>query len=143
MIKKDTSARLSVKQIKEKEKLAKEVALREMCEKFAIEKYTENAIKTLSNKHKGLWYLPILGEDENGNEVIEKLAIMMPINREILSFASTKLQDDGLYSFLESCMRECMVEGDAEIIEEDEYFIPAANKFNAILEGKKAALVKR
>lgn len=143
MIEKNNKAsQLSVKQLKEKDKAAKEVVLREMCEKFAVDKYTENVIKTLREKHKGIWYLPILSEDEDGNEFIEKMAIMKPITRSILSYADAKLSDGGLYDYLEFCMRECMVEGDEEIIEDDECFIPAANKFNAILDGKKAALIK-
>jgi len=48
-----------------------------------------------------------------------------------------------LYVFLEACMRECWVEGDICIMDDDEYFIPAAMKFNKILEGKKASFLKR
>jgi len=48
-----------------------------------------------------------------------------------------------LYAFLEAAMRECFIEGDKEILDDDEYFIPAANAFNKILEGKKASLLKR
>jgi hypothetical protein len=74
---------------------------------------------------------------------IEALALMKPITRHILSYASTKITDEGLYAFLEAAMNECFVEGDRCIIDDDEYFIPAANSFNKILEGKKASLLKR
>ena len=92
-----------------------------------------------SNQNKGLWYLPIV--DYNGN--IEKCLILRPITRHILSYASTKIEDEGLYTFLEAAMRECMIEGDSEILDDDEYFIPAAMQFNDIMKGKKAMLLKR
>lgn len=139
MIKNNSGASLSIKQIKEKERLEEEARIKALCEKWAVEKFSEAKVKTMSNENKGLWYLPILDEDGN----IEKLAIMRPINRHILSYASTKITDEGLYAFIEAAMRECFVDGDAEILEDDEYFIPAAQKFNSIIEGKKAALVKR
>jgi hypothetical protein len=86
-----------------------------------------------------LWFLPVL--DDEGN--VECLGIMRPITRSILSYASTKIQDEGLYEFLEAAMRECWIEGDTRILDEDEFFIPCSQQFNKILEGKKAALVKR
>lgn len=129
----------SIKSIREAENAAKEKELRAKCEALAVERWGEEEIKKLSNANKGLWYLVI--QDEDGN--IEKLAIMKPIDRNILSYASTKIQDDGLYAYLESCMHSCWLQGDDEIMGDDAYFIPAANSFNKILEGKKAALVKR
>lgn len=140
MIKTDEKKGASVKEIRERERIEKEKKLRDECEKIAIEKHGEAQIKKWSNEHKGLWFLPTL--DASG-EKIEYLAIMRPITRQILSYASTKIQDEGLYEFLEAAMRECFVAGDKVILDEDEYFIPAANQFNKILEGKKAALLKR
>ena len=139
MIKTSSKKYETVKEIRERESKAAEVKLRELCEKLAIERHGEKTIKQWSNENKGLWYLPVLGEDGS----IEKMAVMRPINRAILSFASTKITDEGLYAFLEQCMRECMIAGDNEILDDDDYFIPSAMKFNAILEGKKAALLKR
>ncbi len=141
MIQKDANKN-SLKAIRERERVEKEDALRIKCEEFAIKKLGDvEKLKALSNKHKGLWYLPVLDDEEN----VEKMLILRPIDRNILSFASTKLQDDGLYSFLESAMRECTIAefSDMDIIEDDDYFIPAANSFNKILEGKKTALLKR
>lgn len=129
----------TLKEIREREKQAEAEKLKQACNKLAYERYGEKEVVALSNKYKGLWYLPILDEDGT----IEKMAIMKPIDRHILSFASTKVQDEGLYIFLEACMRECFVLGDKEIIEDDDYFLPAANKFNGMIEGKKAALLKR
>jgi hypothetical protein len=131
MIKKDTTSGKTLKQIREKEREGLEAILKEKCQKLADERYGADTMKKWSIEHRGLWFLPILDDDDN----VEKLAVLKPINRHILSYASTKIADE--------CMRECLVAGDAEILDDDEYFIPAAMKFNAILEGKKAALVKR
>jgi hypothetical protein len=139
VIRNDSSNGNSIKAIKDKEKAEKEAVLKQQCEEMAKKRFTEDQVKKWSNQYKGLFFLPIL----NDHDQIEKLAIMKPIDRHILSYASTKISDEGLYSFLEACMRECFIDGDKEIIEDDEYFIPAANTFNKILEGKKASLVKR
>lgn len=131
----------SIKAIREKDRLEKETALRAQCEQYAIEKYGgEEGLKTLSNKHKGLWFLPI--QEEDGGEIVA-LAIMKPIDRHILNYASTKMQEGGLYDFLAAAMNECFIEGDRRILEDDDFFIPASNSFNKILEGKKATLLKR
>jgi hypothetical protein len=140
MIKTEIKKGESVKQIRERERKEKEKKLHEECVKLSNERYTEPQMKKWSIEHQGLWFLPVM--DETG-EKIEALAIMRPITRSILSYASTKIQDEGLYEFLEAAMRECFVEGDKTILDNDEYFIPAANQFNKILEGKKAALLKR
>lgn len=139
MIRTESTKGESVKKIRERELAEKEQQLKALCNAFAAEKFGEDQLKKWSSENKGLWYLPILDE----NDAIEKLAIMRPINRNILSYASTKVDTEGLYAFLEVAMRECMIAGDMEIIDDDEYFVPAAMKFNKILEGKKAALVKR
>ena len=151
MIKTNATGRESLKEMKKREAAEKEVELRKKCEALAFEKYTEDTIKQWSNKHKGLWYLPVINDDDS----IETMAIMKPIDRHILSFASTKIEDEGLYTFLEQCMREVFVAGvepdgklsdkadDSVIITDDEYFIPAAMKFNKIMESKKVAFLKR
>lgn len=139
MIRNNKDNEKAIKAMREKEKQAKDSATKIKCEAIAIERYGETKVKEWSNANKGLFYLPIMDD----NDEVEKLAVLKPIDRNILSFASTKIQDAGLYAFLEACMRECWIEGDAEILEDDEFFIPAANTFNRILEGKKAALLKR
>lgn len=139
MIKTEFKKGDSVKAIRERERQQKEAELREKCNKLANERYGEDKVKKWSVEHKGLWFLPILNEDGE----IEKFCLMKPITRSILSYASTKIESEGLYEFLETAMRECFVDGDKEILDEDEFFIPAANKFNKILEGKTAAFLKR
>lgn len=130
----------TVKEIRDRERKEEETRLRELCQQLAYERYGEDQVIKWSNQHKGLWYLPVM--DESGDN-IEAIALMKPITRNILSYASTKISDEGLYAFLEQCMRECFITGDNSILDDDDYFIPAAMKFNAILEGKKAALLKR
>ncbi|HML57986.1 MAG TPA: hypothetical protein PKA85_06415 [Ferruginibacter sp.] len=132
--------RLTPSELRKKEALEKEQSLLKKCEEYAEQLLggKEQVVK-LSNLHKGLFYLPI--EDEDGN--IEKMGILKPIDRHILSHATTKLDDDGLYVFLEACMRECWLAGDTCILDDDDYFLPAAGKFNKMLEGKKATFLKR
>lgn len=130
----------TIKEIRDRERKEEETRLRELCQQLAYERYGEDQVIKWSNQHKGLWYLPVM--DESGDN-IEAIALMKPITRNILSYASTKISDEGLYAFLEQCMRECFITGDNSILDDDDYFIPAAMKFNAILEGKKAALLKR
>lgn len=139
MIRTDATNGRSLKEIRAAEKKEQEKQLREKCEAFASERYGEDQVKQWSNKNKGLFYLPVIDDDGT----IEKLAILKPIDRQILSYASTKISDDGLYAFLEAAMAECWIEGDKEILEDDEYFIPAADSFNNIMKGKKTALLKR
>lgn len=140
MIKTESNKGASIKEIRKREKDEKEKELREKCEAICVERFTKEQMGKWSNEHRGLWFLPVM--DESG-EAIEAIAIMRPITRSILSYASTKIQEEGLYEFLEAAMRECFIEGDRKILDEDEYFIPSANQFNKILEGKKAALLKR
>lgn len=134
----------SLKQIKAREKKEQDDKIREMCELLAIQRLGEggeNRIKELSNQYKGLWYLPALNEDGT----VEKMLVFKPIDRHALSYASTKITDEGLYAFLEAAMNECLVKelSDVDMMVEDDYFIPAANTFNKIIEGRKTTLVKR
>ena len=132
----------SLKAIRTKEKADKEIADRAKCEALAIERYGENEVAKMSNANKGLWYLSVIDASDEG-EVIEKMAIMKPVTRAILSYATSKMEDGGLYDYLGACMEQCFICGDNEILEDDTYFIPAANTFNKMLEGKKANLLKR
>lgn len=136
MIKTNDADQLTLKDLKAQKENEASVKLMEQAAILADVLYP-GKLDEYKKKYKAVWFLVI---DTDGE--IEKMAVMKPINRHILSLASTKLEDDGLYSFLESCMRECWLEGDTELLDDDEYFIPAAMKFNKMLEGKKAAFVK-
>jgi hypothetical protein len=136
----DTSnSKRSLKEIRNEEAKKKEQELRDQCEKFAFERFGEDQVKQWSNKYKGLWYLPVFAED---GTTIDKFAVMKPIDRYILSHASTKIEDEGLYIFLEAAMRECFVDGD-DIFEDEEIFLACAQKFNKIIETRKVAFLKR
>ncbi len=138
MIQTDTNKN-SLKALRKIEKQEEENILKAKCEALASERYGVEELKKMSNANKGIWYLPVSNEDGE----IEALALMKPIDRHILSYASTKMTEEGLYAFLESAMRSCFIVGDEKIMDDDEYFIPAANVFNKILEGKNASLLKR
>lgn len=131
---------LTVKEIRKREAEEKATKLREQCEAYAKERFTEKTIVEASNKYGGLFYLPILSEDET---TIEKFAVFTPINRHVLSYASTKLADGGMYVFIEQVMRDTFLFGDMEIIDDDAYFLSAAEVINKIIDAKKAAFVKR
>lgn len=139
MIQTDSTKGQSLKEIKAREQQEKEAQLKAQCEELAHSKFTEEQVIKWSNANKGLFFLPV--QDQEGN--IQALGILKPITRHILSYASTKMTDGGLYDFLEACLRECWIAGDECILEDDEFFIPAAMQFNKILEGKKAGLLKR
>ena len=128
-----------MKDLKKQEQEAFENKLREACEKKAVADHGEEKLKKWTKEFKGLWFLPISNDDGK----IIKLAIMKPITRKTLSYASTKITEEGLYEFLEAGMRGCWVAGDECIIDDDEYFIPAAQTFNKMMEGYKANLLKR
>lgn len=142
----------TLKQIKERERKQADDVLKAKCNALANEKFGDEQVKRWSNANKGIWFLPVLSDE---GENIAAMALMKPIDRHILSFASTKIEDEGLYTFLEACMRECFIAsiepdgavntdaGNSVIINDDEYFIPAANKFNKITEGKKVSFLKR
>lgn len=141
MIQEKATGYESLKQIREREKKEVEAKQRKQCEAFATEKYGEQLVQW-SNANGGVWYMPTF--DEAGE--ITHLAIMKPVNRHILSHASTKLEDDGLYTFLEVCMRECLLNDDdcgLYIVDNEEAFISGSMKFNKMLEGKKVAFLKR
>lgn len=142
MIKSNPDGRETLKEMKARKAAQEDAKLKEACEKYAIDKYTEDQIIKWSNQYKGLWFMPVL--DEAGE--IEKLSIMKPIDRHILSLASTKLEDGGLYTFLEECMRECLVNNDEEglfLLEDEDAFISGAMKFNKIMESRKVGFLKR
>lgn len=151
MIQTNENGRQTLKALKKQHAADEEIKIRKACEELAYAKFTEDQVKQWSLKYKGLWYLPVLKEDNS----IEALLILKPIDRHILSFATTKIEDDGLYVFLEQCMRETFVAGinpdestcatadDSIIITDDEYFIPASQKFHKIMDNKKVAFLKR
>jgi hypothetical protein len=129
----------TIKEIRKEEAKIKADEIKAKCEALAKETYGDDQLKKWSVENKGIFYLPILDEDGD----IIKMAVLKPITRGILSIASTKIEDSGMYEFLEVVLRACWIAGDTEIMEEDEYFIPAVQKLQKLIEGYKADLVKR
>jgi hypothetical protein len=74
----------SLKEIREREKAEKDKGYRDQCETILTTRIggDSSRIAELSNKNKGLWYLPAL--DEEGN--VEKMMVLKPIDRNILSY---------------------------------------------------------
>ncbi|AYD48202.1 hypothetical protein [Arachidicoccus soli] len=136
----DTTHGKTVKEIRAAEKAKKEAVLLQECEQLVTDKFGADKLAQWQKEYGDLFYLPVLDETETN---IEAIAIMKPITRHILSYASTKMADGGLYDFLEAAMRECFIDGDNKILEDDEYFIPAANSFNKIIDQKKSNFLKR
>ena len=129
----------TLKELKKEEALKAEAKLKKACESLVVERYGEEQVNQWEKEYKGLWYLPITEEDGT----ILAIGIMKPITRSVLSYASTKISEEGLYEFLEAAMRACWIEGDEAILDDDAYFIPASQTFNKMMEGYNAALVKR
>ena len=138
MIKTDNTKGESLKEIKIRQRKEKEAELLAKCEAFAADKYGKDKLDEYRKKYDCIWFMSVMDEEDN----IDALAIMRPVNRHILSFASTKITDDGMYGFLEQCMRECWLEGDMRILDEEEYFVPASQEFNKIIESKKVVFLK-
>lgn len=122
--------------MREKEAASREAALKVQAEELAKARYGVK-LDEWRKAYRNVWFLIIESDGQ-----IDKMAVMKPINRHILSFASAKIEDAGLYSFLEACMRETWLDGDAELLDDDNYFIPASMQFNKMIEGKKATFVK-
>lgn len=136
MIKNNTNG--SLRDMRERKRLEEEALQLAQAEAAAVEKYGAEQIAAWRKQYGAIWFMTFLSE---GKEV-EKIAIFRPIDRQVLSFAASKMEDDGLYGFLEQGMRECWLAGDEEVLEDDNYFIPAAQKFNKIIEGKQVAFLK-
>lgn len=109
------------------------------CEAWAHKRFGKEQIVKWSNEHKGLWYVPIIhdGEDE-----IDKCAIFRRPNRTEMDYAGTKLAD-GFNLYITTLMRQCFIDGDMELIDDDEYYFAASAAFNQIVQVKKAFLLKR
>lgn len=136
---KSTAIRKKVSERMADEKAKEEAALKIECEKLAIKRYTKEQLDKWTKEFGAIWYLPVL--DAKGG--IEKMMVMKPITREALGYATSKIEGEGIYAFLEAAMRECKIDGDEEILDDDDYFLPASSSFNKIVEGKKTAMLKR
>lgn len=135
----DSKVAKTLAERRKQERAEREAMLKAKCNTWAIDRFGEEMIKQWSNKYKGIFYLPVLDDDDN----ILACLVLRPIDRYILSYASTKLESEGLWLYLEACMRDLMIDGDQIILDDEEYFFAAAQQLDKIMGARKAALVKR
>lgn len=130
----------TMKEINARKNKEQEAKLLELCRMKAEKSYGAEKVASWKKEFGDIFFLPIL--DETG-EKIEAMAVMKPITRTVLSYASTKISEEGIYSFLETAMRECWIEGnESDIFEVEDNFIAAADSFQKIINRKKAAFLK-
>lgn len=84
------------------------------------------------------------GEDGIYEVVVDdKKAILHKPSRKDISYATSgSSSGQDAMKFNEILMRQCWVDGDREILEDDDYFFGAVPTLQAILEVKKAEIKK-
>ncbi len=132
--------KLSLKELEAKAAQEEELRVKELAEKEAVKRYTAEQLKKWQSENDGIWFLPFLTED---GKSIDKMLVLKSVDRNVLSFAMTKMEDEGMYGFLESAMREHTLDGDAEIFEDEDLFLGASKVFQKAMEGRKAFMLKR
>lgn len=97
--------------------------------------YTKEQLKVWKEKY---------GQDGVFEIVVEdKKAVLHRPSRKDLSFASAGSgQGSDAFKFSEILMRQCWIDGDREIQEDDTYFLGAVPVLQAITEVKKAEIKK-
>lgn len=94
-------------------------------------KPTKKEIEDLKAKHGQLFMITV--ED--------KACLLKKPTRKVLSMASSVASKDPM-KFNEIILKNCWVDGDEEIIKDDDYFLGASQKIAEIIEFKEAELVK-
>lgn len=94
-------------------------------------KPTKKEIEDLKAKHGQLFMITV--ED--------KACVLKKPTRKVLSMASSVASKDPM-KFNEIILKNCWVDGDEEIIKDDDYFLGASQKIAEIIEFKEAELVK-
>ena len=75
--------------------------------------------------------------------VADKKAVLHKPSRKDLSFASAGSgQGSDVFKFSEILMRQCWIDGDREIMDDDDYFLGAVPVLQAIAEVKQAEVKK-
>lgn len=94
-------------------------------------RWNKDQLKALEAKHGKL--KAIVVED--------KVALFKKPSRQILGSASAYVSTD-IIRYTEIVAESCFVDGDREIIDDDDYFISAMPQISELGENKKAELVK-
>jgi hypothetical protein len=74
-------------------------------------------------------------------EADKKVAYFRKPNRREVSYAMTLLQNDPLAAY-EAVLQTCYLEGDRELLDDDEYFIGIAPLANSLISTKTAEVLK-
>lgn len=97
--------------------------------------YTEEQLKCWKDKYGDDGVFELMVED--------KKAVLHKPSRKDLSFASAgSAYGSDVIKFTEILMRQCWIDGDIEIKEDDNYFLGAVPVVQAIAEAKQAELKK-
>jgi hypothetical protein len=116
---------MSLKKIQAREKYLKEQKQHEECRTLAIEKFGEEEFIKMKKANPGLFFLPIM----NNEGEIQKMALMKPVDPHITKICAQ--------AYVKAAMQECFIEGDKDILEENEFQAQAAEGFLEIMKSKK------
>ena len=93
---------------------------------------TKEEINKLKKKHGTLWLITF----EDNKEVVVKKP-----SRQVLKLAMSKAQTDPL-GFAEVILQNCMVGGDKEVAQDDDYFLSAAGQLEELMNVKSSEIKK-
>lgn len=97
-------------------------------------KFTDEQLKEWKEKH---------GDRLFKIKVEDKLAVVRKPGRKDLSFATAgSSQGRDALKFAEILLKQCWIDGDKEIMEDDDYFLGAVPTLEALAENKKAEIKK-
>ena len=74
--------------------------------------------------------------------VEDKMIVLKPITPAVFSQYSTLMARDGMAEATRYALNEMTLGGDAEVIDDDDYFMSAIMQFNAVVELKKGRASK-
>lgn len=97
-------------------------------------KFTDEKLKEWKEKHGDRLFMI---------KVEDKLAVVRKPGRKDLSFATAgSSQGKDALKFAEILLKQCWIDGDQEIMEDDDYFLGAVPTLEALAENKKAEIKK-
>lgn len=96
--------------------------------------FTDEKLKEWKEKHGDRLFMV---------KVEDKLAVVRKPGRKDLSFATAgSSQGRDALKFAEILLKQCWIDGDKEIMEDDDYFLGAVPTLEALAENKKAEIKK-
>ena len=97
----------------------------------------ELTIKGVTPEQLDLWRKQYAPKQLTVIEVDDKRLILKPITAAVLSKYSMLLSNDGMDVATRYAMNELALGGDAEIIDDEDYFMSAMLQFSTVIELKK------